>query len=1656
MSEDKLRDYLKRATTNLAEARQKLRELQEREQDPIAIVAMSCRYPGGVASPEELWQLVERGTDAISQFPTDRGWPEDLYHQDPDQPGRSYTREGGFLHEAARFDPGFFGMSPREALATDPQQRLLLETGWELFERAGLVPAELRGSRTGVFLGVMYNDYGSRIREIPPGLEGYLGNGSAGSIASGRLSYTFGLEGPAVTVDTACSSSLVALHWACQALRREECSLALAGGAALMASPGVFVEFSRLRGLAADGRCKSFGAGADGTGWAEGVGLLLLERLSDARRNGHPVLALVRGSAINQDGASSRLTAPNGPAQQRVIRAALANAGLTARQVDVVEAHGTGTTLGDPIEAQALLATYGREHDAEAPLWLGSLKSNIGHTQAAAGVGGVIKMVQAMQHGLLPRTLHAEQPTEQVDWSAGAVELLTEAREWPATGEPRRAGVSSFGVSGTNVHAILEEAPAAEPAPAEVEPPRPAVVPWVVSGRTAEALRAQAAALAALADADPVAVGQALVRSRSLFEHRAVLVGPDRAGALAALAAGEPAAGLVQGVAAAQGKVAFVFPGQGSQWVGMAAELLDSAPEFRDRMEQCAAALAPFVDWSLLEVLGDAAALERVDVVQPVLWAVMVSLAELWRAHGVQPSAVIGHSQGEIAAAVVAGALSLADGARVVALRSQAIRAIAGLGGMVSTALPAERIADWGGRLSVAAVNGPGSLVVSGDNDALDELLALCMAEDVRARRIPVDYASHSAHVEQLEAELLDVLAPITPRTATVPFYSTVTAEPIDTAQLDAAYWYRNLRQTVELEATTRALLADGHTVLVEVSPHPVLTLPLQQTAPEALVTGTLRRDEGTLLRFLTSAAELHVAGVPVSWPFPAGAPRIDLPTYAFQRTRYWLDAPDPAGDPGTVGIAATGHPLLAGLVPLADGDGWLFTGRLSLRSHPWLGDHRVQGAAILPGTAFAELAMHAGDQVGCDRVAELVLEAPLVLPEDGAVRLQLRLGEPDAAGTRSLTVHSRAEQAAAESPWTRHATGTLARAATEAPEADLTAWPPAGATPLELAEGYSAAAEQGLEYGPAFRGLRAAWRRGAELFAEVELPGEPEQLPAQVRGFGLHPALFDAALHIAGLRTDAAGESAEHDGTLLPFAWRGYALAATGATALRVRVLPTAADELSVLLADHTGAPVGSVEALVLRPLPSGALRAAGALPADSLFRPVWRPLPGAAATTGDAWTELGDALPGLSATRHRDLAALHAAGEVPETVLFGVLATSLDTPAGGGMAGSATGEATAAAVRAALTAGLATVQAWLADERCAAARLVLVTRGAVEARPGEGVADLAGAALWGLLRSAQSEHPGRFTLVDLDPATAPADQRPALAAALATGEPQLALRSGALTVPRLVREPAPATTPTAAPVFGDGAVLITGGTGLLGGLTARHLVTRHGVRRLVLAGRQGERAPGAAELRAELLELGATEVTLAACDAADRAALAALLAAHPVTGVVHAAGALDDATVGSLTPERLDRVLAPKLDAVLNLHDLTLDQDLAAFVLFSSAAGVLGAPGQGNYAAANAFLDAFAQQRRAAGRPALSLAWGLWAERSALTRKLDAAEERRVAGTGMRPLDSAQGLALLDAALAGEAALLVPARLDPAVLRTLGPTLPAPLRDLAPAARR
>ncbi|MEU2042072.1 SDR family NAD(P)-dependent oxidoreductase [Nocardia niwae] len=1362
-----------------------------RSDEPIAIVGIGCRFPGGVGSAEDLWHLVASGTDAITPFPEDRGWDlERLFHPDPAQPGTVYIREGGFLSAAADFDPGFFGIGPREAAAMDPQQRLMLEVAWEALEDAGMDPAALRGTDTGVYVGACASGYAEGVTGE---YEGFRLTGTSHSVISGRVAYVFGLEGPAVTVDTACSSSLVSLHLACQALRQGETSLALAGGVSISASPALFVDFARQRGLAADARCKPFSAAADGVTWSEGVGVLVVERLADARRLGHRVLAVVRGSAINQDGASNGLTAPNGPSQERVIAAALADAGLTPAEVDAVEAHGTGTALGDPIEAQALIAAYGAER--AQPLRIGSVKSNIGHAVAAAGVGGVIKMVQALRHEMLPKTLHLDAPSPHVDWSAGSVRLLSEPEPWPAGDRVRRAGVSSFGMSGTNAHLILEEAPPsvvpAGSAGVSDDSGDRSVRTWTVTARTQEALRAQAFRLTEwLTERDDVHadnVAHTLLRHRAQLEFRAAVVGRDlddlRSG-LASLAASASADGdaVVTGRAAAR-RVAFVFPGQGSQWPAMGAELLATHEVFAESIAECEAALAPFVDWSLTAVLrGEpgAASLDRVDVVQPALFAVLVSLARVWRTSGVEPAAVVGHSQGEIAAAVVAGGLSLADGARVVAVRSRIVaEELAGAGGMASVGLAADAVADrltgFGNRLSVAAVNGPAQTVVSGETTAVDEFLAACAADSVWARRIPVDYASHSAAVESIRERILAELAEVAPQSGSVPFFSTVTADYVDTALLDAAYWYRGLREPVRFAESVEALQRAGVNAFIEVSPHPVLTVGIELTADamgasdRVAVLGTLKREHGGPRQLALALARAHCAGIELAGHVSAPvATRVDLPRYAFEHRRHWL-APGGAPDLRQSGLDEAAHPLLAAMVRLPDSDEAVFTGRLSRSAYPWLSDHAVAGVAVLPGAAFVELVLHVGAVVECALLSELALEAPLMVPSTGAVELRVVAAAPDEKGTRSVSVYSRsdgtshaargaADESAGAPQWVRHVSATITSAPITA-EADavgpaVAAAPPAGVPAIDLAGAYADLAERGYDYGPVFQGLTALWRGDGEVFAEVTLP---ESARAGAAGFGVHPALLDAALHsilLGGLVSDVP------EGTVaVPFSWENVKLSATGATTVRVHAavvgVTAAAERIAVTLTDASGLPVAEVGALTMRPIPVAALGRSRPRSEGLGYRVEWiaLPEPGTIADTG-VWSDAEESETVHLAGRAATVIRLDETGDrdVPESV------------------------------RDVVTAATTRLQRLLDREDT----IVVVTRRAVAAHPGEPVDPAAGAA-WGLLRTVQREHPDRILLVDVDDW---AGYRHDVALAITTSsEPQFAVRRGIPHVARLHR---------------------------------------------------------------------------------------------------------------------------------------------------------------------------------------------------------------------------------------------------------------------------
>jgi acyl transferase domain-containing protein/NADPH:quinone reductase-like Zn-dependent oxidoreductase/acyl carrier protein len=1943
--------------------------------EPIAVVGVACRFPGGAGSAEELWDLVAGEIDAMGGLPADRGWDAER------APG---ARWGGFLAGAAGFDAAFFGISPREAVMMDPQQRLMLEVCWEGLEDAGIDPARLRGSETGVFAGVISQHYGSQVGAVDGG---FAMTGTTTSVVSGRVSYVFGLEGPAVTVDTACSSALVAVHLACQSLRRGECSLALAGGVTVMATPGVFAEFERQGGLAADGRCKPFAATADGTSFGEGAGLLVVERLSDAVRNRRRILGVIAGSAVNQDGASNGLTAPNGPSQQRVIRAALADARISAADVDVVEAHGTGTVLGDPIEAEALLATYGQDRGDRGPLWLGSVKSNIGHAQAAAGVAGMIKMLMALRHERMPATLHVDAPSPHVDWDGGGVALLTAARAWPRQdGRPRRAGVSSFGISGTNAHVIIAEPPVLhEPGLDGTPGGLGGVLAWPVSAKTPAALAGQAARLAQWVSArpalQPAAVAAGLA-ARSRFGHRAVVTGGDRRELLAgldAVAAGRTVATVITGQAAAEERtVAFMFPGQGAQWAGMGRELYAGVPVFAEAIDE----VCGLVDGGLgpeavplREVLLAAPGsevgglIDQAVYAQAGIFAVEVGLVRLLASLGVRPGFVAGHSVGEVAAAYVAGVLSLEDACVLVAARGRLMQELPSGGAMVAVEASEQEVAGLlagrEDRAAVAAVNGPRSVVLSGEDSLVGELAETLAAQGRRTRRLRVSHAFHSPLMEPMLARFAEVASGIGYAEPRIPVVSGVTGQLAGPGELSCAgYWLRNVRCAVRFGDAVAALRGAGAQVMAEVGPGGVLSgIAGQCLGDDAdMVAGpVLRPGRPEPAAVAAGLAAIWVRGGGMDWAALGGrAAAAALPGYAFDRQRYWLAAA--AGDPASFGLGEGGHPLLGATTELGGGQGLVLTGRLSLAVYPWLADHLIGGTVLLPGTAFVELAAAAGSRCECGRLDELVVEVPLVIPDRGGVQVQVMAGAPDQDGRRPVEVFARPDGGTGQG-WTRHAVGALAPGEPDLADlpgmTHLAAWPPPGAEPVDVTGLYESVAADGYVYGPSFRGLRAVWRRDGEVFAEVALPGDP----ADAAGYGMHPAVLDAVLHAVLPAAGIVGRDAEPGlaGMLLPFAWSGVRVHAAGAAAVRAR-LTRSGGTLTVSAADSAGAPVITVESLVLRPVQDGQLGTAAGQ--DALFTVDWVPLPHAPvqpptrlAVIGGPWT---GATAGASV--HPDIAAVvagvAAGGAVPDAVV--VLGGYGSDP------GVAAGRV------------LGVVQGFLAADVLGDARLVVVTRGAAAVLPGEVVTGLAAAAAVGLVRSAQSENPGRLVLADLLPGEAwpggGTDGAGGLVAAvLGSGEAEVAVRDGVVYGRRLGRlagglvppgggeawrlEPAgtgsldglvitacpgaggplaagqarvavraaglnfrdvmitlgmypgvavlgseiagvvtgtgpgvvglaagdrvlglapggfgpvavtdartlakipagwsfaraaavPVTFATAWYALADlagarpgqrllvhaaaggvgmaavtiarrlglevyataspakhavledlgvdrahiassrdggfetafaaatggagvdivlnalageladaslrllprggvflemgktdlrdpagitaahpgvsykafdlsdagpdrlgqilaevtgllatgdltaspvrcwdvrrareamrfmsqarhagkivlmippdpaaprtpGTVLVTGGTGTLGGLVARHLAAARRARRLLLISRSGPAAPGTAALAAGIAAAG-TALAVTACDAADPAALTAALASvpphTPLTGVIHTAGILDDGLVASLTPARVQAVMRAKASAAACLDELTRGADLDQFVLFSSAAGVVGAAGQGGYAAANAFLDALAAARQAAGLPAVSVAWGLWEQASGMTANLGEeglARISRLAGA----LPTGEALGLLDAAAGRDEALLVAARLDVTGIRARA----AAGQDIAP----
>ncbi|WP_394846906.1 amino acid adenylation domain-containing protein [Pendulispora brunnea] len=1643
---------LRRAMAAVLQLQRRNEELEHQRSEPIAIVAMACRLPGGIETPAQYWELLAQGKDAIVGFPS-RWDGLDVYDPDPEAIGKTYTREGGFLRDIERFDAGFFGISAREAQSMDPQQRLVLEASWEALERAGIAPESLRESNTGVYIGAMSSDYGFEHRSDLDALDGYQGTGNASSIISGRVAYVLGLHGPAVTVDTACSSSLVALHLACGALRQGECDLALAGGVTVISGPGQFVEYSRLKASSPDGRCKSFSANASGAGWSEGCGILVLKKLSSAQRDGDRVLGVVRASAVNQDGRSQGLTAPNGPAQQRVIRDALAAGRLSPADIDAVEAHGTGTTLGDPIEAGALAEVFGEGRDAARPLYLGSSKSNLGHTQAAAGVAGIIKMVLALQHERLPKSLHSDEPSPHIAWESSGLALLQEERTWTRNERVRRAGVSSFGLSGTNAHVILEEAPPVQPSSDAAATDR-AAFPLVISARDEASLAAQARRWAEWLRDERTSLRDLAYTAavhRSHFEARAAVVVRDRAEAieaLTALAEGQPHRAVTVGTRAAEGKVAVLFTGQGSQRAEMGLRLHGAFPAFTQAFDEVCAALDAHLDRPLRSVIfeKDSELLHETHYTQPALFALEVALFRQWQAWGLAPGAVAGHSIGELAAAYVADVLSLDDAAKLVCARGRLMQACEKGGAMASIAANEAEVLSAmkgvPGRLAIAGLNGPKQTVISGDEAAVLRMMEHFAAQGRKTKRLRVSHAFHSPHMDGMLEAFAKVAETCTYRAPKIPLVSSVTGNWMGSELADGegirspAYWVEQVRDAVRFVDTVQTLHARGTTVYLECGPSGVLTAMTAGCIPDdghRLLVASLRgeddvRDLGVAL------GALHVTGRGPVWSSAfagTGATCVDAPTYAFQGQRYWHEPAKARGDVRSVGLESREHPWLGAATTLAEGEGHLLTGLLSSRDHGWLVDHAIFGTVLLPGTGLLELAQVAAQAVGAQGVAELTISEPLVLAEGRDVRLQVAVSGPDADGLRAIAIYSQEPESGGT--WNRHATGQLrptwasVTSARDESFAELATWNLGGSEPAELDGFYTRLHEQGLHYGPTFQGLTELRRRGNVAYGRVVLP---EAAKAHAAAYAVHPALLDAALHSLGGALEAGAEP----GTVwLPFAWNDVELFASGATELRVRAEVDGNGRAKLWVTDGVGQPVLRVGALVLQRARLEQLQAISRSRADHLYHVELQPV----AASEVAPSLEGTVVLGGDGTLARALGVpvfsdASDAFSIQRVVLDARTANPSNPEEG----------IAEAAHRAALEA-LASAQRLLSEPRFASAELLWVTRG------------LEHAAVRGFVRSVRSEHPERVVrLLDIDTEASDA----LLTRAVATsGETELALRDGRILAARLVRTPpASEVRPELAP---GGAVLITGGTGELGQALAQHLVRAHGVRHLVLTSRRGMDAPGAEALVHGLKSAGAETVRITACDVGHRDQVAALLAhpEHPWTAVVHLAGIVDDAALPAQNAERFARVLTPKIDGAVHLHELTAGLDLRAFVLFSSAAATFGAAGQSNYAAANAFLDALAAHRRARGLVATSLAWGLWEPSgTGMTSHLGHADLQRLRRQGTSPLSLAEGLRLFDVALGRPEAALVPVKLDLAQMRrSFDEAVPALMRALIRAPR-
>jgi myxalamid-type polyketide synthase MxaE and MxaD len=1610
--------------------------------DPVAVIGMGCRFPGGAAAPASFWRLLAGGVDAISEVPPDRWDAAALYDPDARAPGKASTRWGGFVDGIDQFDASFFGISPREAARMDPKQRLLLEVVWEALDDAGLSAARLRGRRAGVFVAVYQSDYSRLAVADAAAIDGYSGTGAQQCLAANRISYLLDLRGPSLVVDTACSSSLVAVHLACRSLLARECDLAVVGAVSLLLLPEESIAMSKLGMMAADGRCKTFDARADGFVRGEGAGAVVLRRLSDVLADGDDALALVRGTAMNQDGRTNGLTAPNGLAQQDVIRLALDDAGVSPADISYVETHGTGTPLGDPIEVEALREVFGQRSGGR-PCVLGAVKTNLGHLEAAAGMAGLIKVVLSLRHGEIPPNLHLVEPNPRLPLEGAPFVLPVAAVPWPAGAGPRLAGVSSFGMGGTNAHVIVEEAPSGPPRRAAAIAGRAELL--ALSAHSEGALRALARAhLDAAGNAPPPApplaeLFAAAALRRTHHDHRLAVVARSRdelAERLRAFLQGEERPGTAAGRArpGAPPRIVFVFSGQGSQWLGMGRGLLAGEPVFRAAIERCDHALRASEGWSILDELaaGDGVArLDRVEVLQPVLFAVQTALCALVRSLGVEPDAVVGHSMGEVAAAHAAGVLDLDDAVRIIARRSRLLSRVRGRGAMLAVELGAgeaeELVAGAGGAggVAVAAENGPTSTVLSGEDAAIDAIAGALERRGVSCRRIKVDVASHGPAMDALRADILDALADLRPRPAAVPIYSTVTGAIADGRELDADYWAKNLRQPVLFWPAVQRLAADGHEVFLELGPHPALLAPIEQglhhLRRKGVVLPSMRRDEDERGTLLGSLGALYTMGLGPRWEelFREGAPRIALPAYPWQPERFPLPRPSgtPPGAGGSAG-APSGHPLLGARLDPAHLPGThVWEAALDAPLLSFLADHRVQGAAVLPGTATVEIAIAAAREAlgATSPVLEgVAFEEPVFISGEGAaIQIALSVERPGAA---VLRVHGRASSGAA---WALHARGTvLSGEASPAPRTiDLERILDRCPEEIPGPDFYARLAGLGNVWGPAFQGIRRLRRGHGEALVEVAVPAEIE---ADVDRYGLHPAVLDAFGQALGVVADVSPSTGP------------AVLAALGRVVVHGRLGARMWGHLTLredrrgdgvtgdlLITDPSGRVAVEITGVRLQRLHRSSAEDAPARSLDGwLYEVRWEPkdlaVPQAVAPRGGFIVHadragVGDRLVALleAAGERAVLIEPPACGSAPDD-----LARALDEAIGpfaeapwqvvylGGLDASPPDGAGAAEVEAAVLASAGGALHWIQalGRRVPCHRLSLITRGAQPASPGRTAA--AQAPLWGLGRVISAEQPERLgALVDLAPGT-PIDEAAAQILGelrAGDGEGEVAYREGRRLVARLVRRHAPLPARSALHLLPDRSYLVTGGLGDLGLLVARRLIER-GARHLVLLGRGGlpprrawkDAAAGSpVEARARAvrgLEALGASVHVEAVDVGDEAALGAFLAAFegegrpPIRGVVHCAGVHLAASIDDLGLEAMAADLHGKVRGAWALHRALGALDF--FVLFSSAATLLGSPFLGSYAAANAFLDALAHDRRALGLPAISIDWGFWSE--------------------------------------------------------------------------